>query len=172
MATPEGRRTILVVDDDAAGRYLLEAILRAHGYDVVEAVDGQDALEKARERAPISSSPTSSCRGWTATSCAWRSRTTPTARRPVLVYTASFGDTADKRFALSLGVDSFMIKPQEAEVILAEAERLLARSPPSRRPSPANEPEMLRSTASASRSKLYQKLLQLERTNTELGETP
>ena len=38
---------ILVVDDDKTNRKLLSAILRKAGYQVTEAVDGQDAIEKA-----------------------------------------------------------------------------------------------------------------------------
>ena len=35
---------VLVVDDEEPSRYLLEAILHSHGYEVVSAVDGEDAL--------------------------------------------------------------------------------------------------------------------------------
>ncbi|MCB0344334.1 MAG: response regulator [Bdellovibrionales bacterium] len=42
----ESTTTILVADDEATSRLLLKSILEGEGYSVIEAVDGQDALEK------------------------------------------------------------------------------------------------------------------------------
>ena len=39
------RETILLAEDDKALRYLVARILRTAGYTVIEAVDGEDALE-------------------------------------------------------------------------------------------------------------------------------
>jgi len=39
------RETILLAEDDKALRYLVARILRGGGYTVIEAVDGEDALE-------------------------------------------------------------------------------------------------------------------------------
>ena len=39
------RETILLAEDDKALRYLVARILRSAGYTVIEAVDGEDALE-------------------------------------------------------------------------------------------------------------------------------
>lgn len=44
----ETMRTVLVVDDDAAVRSLAARILRRAGYAVMEAVDGAQALVRAR----------------------------------------------------------------------------------------------------------------------------
>ncbi len=43
-------RSILAVDDSASMRSMVAFTLRRSGYDVIEAVDGQDALEKIGER--------------------------------------------------------------------------------------------------------------------------
>jgi two-component system chemotaxis response regulator CheY len=43
-------KTILAVDDSASLRQMLAFSLNAAGYDVVQAVDGQDGLNKAKER--------------------------------------------------------------------------------------------------------------------------
>jgi CheY-like chemotaxis protein len=43
---------ILIVDDGAANRLLIAAILRPHGHEVLEAADGNEGLRLAREGAP------------------------------------------------------------------------------------------------------------------------
>jgi len=44
----EGRETILLVEDDATVRAFTRSLLSAHGYTVVEAAGGAEALEKMR----------------------------------------------------------------------------------------------------------------------------
>ena len=44
--------TILVAEDDVITRWDLREILEAHGYQVLEARDGEEALLLARERQP------------------------------------------------------------------------------------------------------------------------
>jgi two-component system, cell cycle sensor histidine kinase and response regulator CckA len=45
-ATKGGNETILVAEDDTSVRFLMKETLANHGYTVIEAVDGQDAIEK------------------------------------------------------------------------------------------------------------------------------
>ena len=42
-------RTILTVDDSTSMRQMVKATLQSAGYDVVEAADGQEALDWARD---------------------------------------------------------------------------------------------------------------------------
>jgi two-component system chemotaxis response regulator CheY len=44
-------RLIMTVDDSASMREMVRATLQSAGYEVVEAVDGQEALDYARENA-------------------------------------------------------------------------------------------------------------------------
>jgi putative two-component system response regulator len=44
--------TILIVDDEAGGRYTLESILEEQGYHIEMAENGREALEKARQLLP------------------------------------------------------------------------------------------------------------------------
>lgn len=43
-------KTILAVDDSPSIRKMVQFTLRGAGYDVIEAVDGQDGLERAKSR--------------------------------------------------------------------------------------------------------------------------
>ena len=43
-------KTIMTVDDSASLRQMVSFVLRGGGYDVVEAVDGLDALSKLKGR--------------------------------------------------------------------------------------------------------------------------
>jgi two-component system cell cycle sensor histidine kinase/response regulator CckA len=48
---PRGRATILIVDDEKLVRTLLSEILTGHGYQVLEASGGEEALEFCRRHA-------------------------------------------------------------------------------------------------------------------------
>lgn len=45
-----GMRSILAVDDSASMRQMVSFTLRSSGYEVIEAVDGQDALDKIGDK--------------------------------------------------------------------------------------------------------------------------
>ena len=56
---------ILIVDDDPQGLYMLESLLKGHGHQVVTAVNGAEALAKARREPPDAIVLRfSSCRRW------------------------------------------------------------------------------------------------------------
>ncbi len=46
------RRTVLVIDDDAEVRALVSALLKRSGYDVLEAADGREGIDRAVELHP------------------------------------------------------------------------------------------------------------------------
>jgi CheY-like chemotaxis protein len=50
---PEGRMKILVVDDKKENVYLLEALLKGGGYQVISASNGSKALETIRTYAEV-----------------------------------------------------------------------------------------------------------------------
>lgn len=51
MSSTSSSGTVLVVDDDAAVRRVVELVLRRGGYDVMEAVDGEAAIALVRQHA-------------------------------------------------------------------------------------------------------------------------
>jgi CheY-like chemotaxis protein len=50
---PRGRETVLLAEDNKEVRTLMRTILENFGYRVIEAVDGEDALQKFQEHPDI-----------------------------------------------------------------------------------------------------------------------
>ncbi|OPY71525.1 MAG: Cyclic di-GMP phosphodiesterase response regulator RpfG [Syntrophorhabdus sp. PtaU1.Bin058] len=111
--------TVLIVDDNAENLYLLETLLRGNGFNVTTATNGAEALESARKTLPdiiISDilmpvmDGFSLCRQWKADE--------QLKHIPFVIYTATYTEPKEERFATDLGADRFLIKPQEPEVLM------------------------------------------------------
>ncbi len=119
------RQTILVVDDEAPMRKYVSANLKKRGYDVVEAVDGTEALKLLNEQIfdliilDIMMPGPDGLQVLTA------------VRRdmevPVLVLSAR-GREGDKVTALDLGADDYLTKPFGVEELLARVRAGLRRA--------------------------------------------
>ena len=118
--------TVLVADDVVDNRYFLVALLRGHGYDVIEASDGVEALERAADRQPSllvtdlmmpRMDGFELCRRWRADE-RWQSI-------PIIVYTATYTSPKDEQLALALGAQRFLVKPQSPDVLIAAVRQAL-----------------------------------------------
>ncbi len=119
---------ILVVDDIAANRYLLEATLKAFGIEVTTANDGEQALASARSSPPdlVISDILMPVMDGFALCRHWRSEE-PLRRIPFIFYTATYTDARDEQLAMEVGADCFVIKPQEPQVLIELIHDVLAR---------------------------------------------
>ena len=55
------KKKIVIAEDSAAGRELLHELIESWGYEVIEATDGREALQKIIETAPDQCSATFKC---------------------------------------------------------------------------------------------------------------
>ena len=118
---------ILIVDDNADNRYLLQVLVAGLGHDALVAGDGVEALAAARATPPdlvVSDILMPRMDGW-ALCREWRA---DLALRsiPFVFYTATYTEPKDESFALALGADRFLVKPQEPEVLIKLIQELLA----------------------------------------------
>ncbi|MBK9089943.1 MAG: response regulator [Holophagales bacterium] len=117
---------ILVVDDEAQNRYLLEVLFTSEGLEVEWASNGREALVAARRRSPdlvISDILMPEMDGFLL--CREMKADAALRRIPFVFYTATYTDAEDERVALEAGGDLFLRKPAEPDVLLAEVRRLL-----------------------------------------------
>lgn len=123
MSEPEQR--VLVVDDEPAIRRFLRTVLSAHGYSVLEAKNGQDALSQVAAHKPNilvldlglpdidGVEVTRLLREWTST--------------PILVLSVRDREE-DKIAALDAGADDYLTKPFGSGELLARLRAALRRA--------------------------------------------
>lgn len=117
-------RTILVVDDSPTDRYVLGQMLGKHGYRVVMAESGEEALEKSRSLKPdlvLMDVVMPGLNGFQATRAL--SRDAGTKDIPVIVCTAK-GQETDRIWGLRQGAREYLVKPIVADVLLAKISEL------------------------------------------------
>ena len=132
--------TILVADDNRANREALAALLETAGHEVIRAVDGREAFERACEAKPelvISDVLMPMMDGY---ELARRLKADPvTAGAALMFYTAYFGSHDAQALAQAHGVARVLVKPAENAEILKQVDAVLA----SRNEAPAQAPKNL-----------------------------
>jgi DNA-binding response OmpR family regulator len=122
-------RTILVVDDHASVRTLVKDYLTEHGYRVVTAADGQEALTIARVERPdliLLDVMMPNLDGFEFMRIFRRGQATP-----VILLTARVAET-DKVVGLELGADDYVTKPFGMQELVARIRAVLRRANPGR----------------------------------------
>src|SRR4051794_25553265 len=120
-----GAGRMLVVDDDDVIRQLITVNLELEGFEVVTAVDGQDALDKVKDARPqVVTLDVMMPRldGWEAAS---RLRNDPdTAHIKVLLLSAR-AQEADLQRGERIGVDAYLTKPFDPDELIDVVRRLV-----------------------------------------------
>ena len=122
---PSGKRPlVLVVDDYADSREMYAVHLSCVGFDVIEAGNGVEALERAADSAPdiiVMDLSRAIMDGWEATRRVRADARTTSI--PVIVLTGHAITKSDA--ATDLGCDAFVIKPCLPEALEREIRRVL-----------------------------------------------
>lgn len=111
---------VLLVDDNPQNLYLLRMLMQGNGYEVLEAANGVQALQAARQRVPdlvISDLLMPEMDGYTLLRH-WKADD-GLRSVPFIVYTATYTEPKDERLALDMGADAFIVKPSEPETLMA-----------------------------------------------------
>ncbi|MBW1783680.1 MAG: PAS domain S-box protein, partial [Deltaproteobacteria bacterium] len=117
---------ILIVEDNAESRYLLERLLASKGHHIIAAENGEEALRFAHEDRPeviISDIMMPVMNGFRL--CREVKKDPGLRQIPFIFYTATFVQETDEKLAMSLGASRFVIKPTEGEAFLKILQEVL-----------------------------------------------
>jgi len=123
------QRHILLVDDEASIRRFVGAGLRAEGFEVTEAVNGEEAIQAVEERSPdmmLLDIRMPKVDGFEV--CR---RVREWSHVPIIMLTA-MADPMDKVKCLNLGADDYLVKPFGINELMARIKAVLQRSNPGR----------------------------------------
>nr|WP_221378055.1 response regulator [Actinoplanes polyasparticus] len=134
---PEDRPDlILVVDDDQDIASFVEFNLKMHGYEVIRARDGEDALELMETQRPDLAVVDWMMPRMDGVELTRRLRAEPlTSALPVIMLTAK-SMTVDKVVGLTAGVDDYLVKPFDTAELIARVSSTLRRNKEFREVSP------------------------------------
>ena len=168
-------KKVLIVDDNSANLYMLESMLKGYGLEVTSAKNGKDALDKARLNPPdlIVTDILMPVMDGYALCRQWKSDD-KLKHIPLVFYTATYTGPKDEKFALSLGADGFIIKPQEPDIFMDMLKEVLGEKYTARRV--INKPlgeemEFFRQHNETLFRKLEKKMSELETSNQKLRDS-
>ena len=117
---------ILVVDDESRMRKLLRDFLTAKGYQILEAEDGEKAIEVFEEnrnkiKLILLDVMMPKLDGWSVLR-----KIRQESKVPIIMLTAR-GEEQDELFGFELGVDEYISKPFSPKILVARVEAILKR---------------------------------------------
>ena len=124
--------TILVVEDNEPSRDALSRRLVRRGYDVVQATNGQEAVNVGRESLPdliLMDLGLPLIDGWEATR---QLKGAASTRHIPIIVLSAHAMSKDRELAIAAGGDEFDSKPVRFEGLLAKIEVLLAKGAPAK----------------------------------------
>lgn len=120
------RHTVLVVDDTPTTRYATTRILRAAGFEVLEAITGSEGLDLARAgkiSAVVLDVHLPDMDGFTV--CRVLRERPETVVLPVVHLSATYIESSDKVAGLNAGADAYLEHPVEPAILIATVQALI-----------------------------------------------
>ena len=115
--------TLLLVEDNEDNRIIYSTVLRHTGYEVVEALDGAQAVALARSLLPdliLMDISIPEIDGWEATKIL---RQDPTTRDIPIIALTAHALADDRERATAVGFTSYLAKPIEPRAVVAEVRK-------------------------------------------------
>lgn len=117
---------ILIVDDESRMRKLIKDFLQAKGYSILEAEDGEKALEVFEQNSSkicliLLDVMMPKLDGWSVLR-----QIRQNSKVPIIMLTAR-GEEQDELFGFELGVDEYISKPFSPKILVARVEAILKR---------------------------------------------
>jgi two-component system alkaline phosphatase synthesis response regulator PhoP len=116
---------ILIVDDDAGARRLVEFSLQQDGLEVVTASNGLEALERAQIEQPDVIVMDVIMPVMAGLEACLRLKEIPTTSHIPILILSSKGHEADRDFSLMAGADDFLAKPATPAEVAERVHKLL-----------------------------------------------
>jgi CheY-like chemotaxis protein len=121
----EPRRRVLVVDDSAVIRALISVNLELEGFEVVTAVDGQDALDKVHEVAPDVMTIDVVMPRLDGFDTVARLRADPRTSHLKIAMVTACAQESDIRKGHTVGVDAYVTKPFDPDTLVRTVRDLI-----------------------------------------------
>jgi len=165
---------ILVTEDNPQSLYLLEQFFRARGHSVWSATNGREGFDLLTTRglpdAVVSDALMPLMDGFEF--CTLVRKDQRFSSLPFILYTATYTAESDERFALSIGVDRFVVKPVDPDQLLSIVAEVVAavKTRPPREAVPSHpDRNQLQEYTRMVLVKLEDKLLELSKANAALS---
>jgi len=120
-------KTVLLAEDNEDNRIVYSTILQHFGYRVMEALNGEEGIAKARTEQPdliLMDISIPVIDGWEATQVLKRD---PKTRRIPIIALTAHALASDREKAMEVGCDSYLAKPCEPKTVVSEVERFIGR---------------------------------------------
>jgi CheY-like chemotaxis protein len=122
-----GGKTVLLVEDNEDNRIVYSTILQHFGYVVMEALNGEEGIAKARNERPdliLMDISIPVIDGWEATQVLKRD---PETRGIPIIALTAHALASDREKAMEVGCDSYLAKPCEPKAVVSEVEKFIGK---------------------------------------------